>query len=266
MSKSIIIRLNSEQEEVKSKLAELLQLDTEVAELELKLATLLAELRCFQLQYYREIGSIYIDLDEIEAQIAEFVALLNPLDKKAQEQAKRARTRAQVSQKASQFLANNAEEAKDFLPSASLKELYRQIAKLIHPDLTTDKQEHEFRKKIMVEVNQAYEKGDEIKLRRILRQIFNGNQIMEEGEDLAAEIAQVKERITSIQTEITKIKKQSIYQLRERVLKAQKEGQDLLAEMAAKLKEKLQESKQRLALLKTEAQQSLELTNKGESA
>ena len=252
LTKRTINYWNLDQEKSKRKLAELLQLDAEVAELELELATLLAELRCFQLQYYREIGSLYIEVDEIEAQIAEFVALLNPLDKKAQEEAKRARIRAQVSKKASQFLTDNAKETKDFRPSASLKEIYRQIAKLIHPDLTTDKQEHEFRKQIMVEVNQAYEKGDEIKLRRLLRQILNGSQMIEEGENIAEEIAQVKERITNIHSEITKIKKQSLYQLKERVLKAQKDGRDLLAEMTTKLKEQLNKAKQRLAELKTE--------------
>ena len=266
MNKSIIIRLTPEHEEIQRKLAELLQLDTEVAELELKLATLLAELHHFQLQYYRRVGSLYIELDEVEAQIAEFIALLNPWDQEAQKRAKKARIKAKVSQRASQSLANNKEETNDFKPSASLKELYRQIAKLIHPDLTTDTQECEIRKQIMMEVNKAYEKGDEIKLRRLLRQILNGSPIMEEGEDVAEEIAQVKERIKSIQAEITQIQKQSIYKLRERILKAQKEGKDLLGEMTAELEEKLKEAKQRLEELKKEAQQTLESTDKGESA
>jgi uncharacterized phage infection (PIP) family protein YhgE len=261
MNKSIIICLTPEQEEFQHKRAELLQLDREVAQLELQLATLRGELHHFQLQYYREVGSLYIELDEIEAQIAELIALLNPLDEEAQKRAKQARIRVQVSQRTSQFLANHAQERKrkDFKSSGSLKELYRQIAKLIHPDLTTDIQESEYRIQIMIEVNQAYDQGDEIKLRRLLRHILTGSRFMEEEEDITQEIAQIKERMKSIQAEMTKIKKQSLYQLRERVLQARQEGKDLLAEMTTKLQEKLQEATQRLARLKTEAQQRGEL-------
>jgi hypothetical protein len=53
------------------------------------LATLRAELADFESRYLRTVGTLYAELDEIEAQIAEAEARRMPSDSKAQEQATR---------------------------------------------------------------------------------------------------------------------------------------------------------------------------------
>ena len=57
---------------------------------------------------------------------------------------------------------------KEFKSSESLKKLYREVAKAIHPDLTTDEKERVRREKLMAEANLAYGEGNEAKLQSIL--------------------------------------------------------------------------------------------------
>ena len=50
----------------------------------------------------------------------------------------------------------------------SLKKLYREIAKRIHPDLATDEKDRARRHKLMAEANRAYEDGDEARIVQLL--------------------------------------------------------------------------------------------------
>ena len=113
MEHEIIHKLTPEQEELEKKKAELAALETELAEKELNLVTFQAELSSFENEYMRVIGICYTELDRIEAQIEEYIALL--------------------------------ESGRDFQPSAELKKLYCQVAKKIHPDLATDDEERQRR-------------------------------------------------------------------------------------------------------------------------
>ncbi|MCJ7555432.1 MAG: hypothetical protein MUP90_00775, partial [Gammaproteobacteria bacterium] len=64
------------------------------------------------------------------------------------------------------MLAQRAEPEKllRFKPSERLRTLYRELAKLVHPDLTTDEGDRARRTPLMVEVNAAYQAGDEARL------------------------------------------------------------------------------------------------------
>jgi len=118
---------------VSRKLYELAGLEEELAQRELDLATLQAELSAFEARYFRIVGVRYAEFDDIEAQIAQAQNELNRNDSETQEQAAQARTQAWESAQA----AGTAKEQvqKKFKPSESLKKLYREIAKRIHPDL-----------------------------------------------------------------------------------------------------------------------------------
>lgn len=215
-----------EEQELNKKLAELFALEAELTERELELATTQAELHAFEREYLRVVGIRYMELDRVEAQITEYMAYL--------------------------------ESSRDFKPSESLKKFYREVAKRIHPDLATDKEERSRRQQLMAEANQAYEDGDEERLRAILHSWESSSESVK-GEGVVAElirtirkISQSQDRLMAIQKEIEALEQTDLYQLKSKVITAQEAGQDLLAEMALQLDEQITVAKERLEELKTQ--------------
>lgn len=252
MSTSLTRRQTPEERELENKRAQLVALEAELAQHELDLTTLKAELTVFESRYLREVGVLYAELDEIEAQIAEAQARLNPTNQQAQEQASRARTQAQESAQTA-GAAQKPGEQKKFTASESLKKLYRDIAKSIHPDLATDEADRARRQRVMVEANQAYADGDEARLQAILREWESSPESVK-GEGTGAElirairkIAQVEERLRAIEAEIIKLKSSDLYQLKAKVEESESEGRDLLGELASQMKRQITEARKRLA-------------------
>ena len=157
-----------EAREVEKKKTELASLEARLAERELDLATLQAELRSFEGTYLRIVGSRFAELDQIEAQIAEAGARNKPKDREAQQRASQARAQAQESARAVEG-EQQAGKREPFRPSDNLRKLYREVAKRIHPDLATDESERKRRHELMTEANRAYEEGDAARLEAILR-------------------------------------------------------------------------------------------------
>lgn len=225
MEYGIIHKLTPEQEELENKKIELAKLETELAEKELELATFQAELNTFEKEYMRIIGVRYTELDRIEAQINEYIELL--------------------------------EANRDFKPSPELKKVYREVAKKIHPDLATDDDERQRRQQLMAEANQAYEDGDVEKLRAILHdwesspESVKGEGISFELIRIIRQIAQSRERLKVIQEEIQALETTELYQLKTQVIEATKSGQNLLAAMASQLDEEIDNANQKLEELKT---------------
>lgn len=241
-----------EEKELSRKLSELSELEAELAQRELDLATLQAELHTFEARYLRVVGVRYAELDEIKAQIAEAEALLKPKDNKIQEEAAKARAQAQESAQATGVVQERKEEK--FIPSEGMKKLYRELAKRIHPDLVIDEEERISirRHQLMTEANRAYEEGDEAKLQSILNEWESSPESVK-GEGIAAElvrvirkIAQIEERLSVIELEITRLKESDLYQLKKKEEEAEDEGRDLLAEMASQVEEQIDRSKRHL--------------------
>jgi len=69
-----------EDAELSRKREELAELQARLAELELQLFTLRLELTEFEALYHSKVGSLYAELDEVEALIAERLARDRPLD------------------------------------------------------------------------------------------------------------------------------------------------------------------------------------------
>jgi hypothetical protein len=245
-----------EERELKRKLAELATLEDKLAQRELDLATLQAELKVFETRYLSVVGIRYAELDEIEAKIAEAQATLNPDDKTFQEEATNAREQANESAAA----AGEAQESdrRMFESSDELKRLYREVAKRIHPDLSTDKKDYALRQRLMVEANRAYKSGDEEKLRSILNEWERSPDAVK-GEGAGADlvrvirkIAQVEARLQVIQTTISGLERSELHQLKVKVEKADQKGRDVLAEMTSHLEIKITEAKRRLGKITKE--------------
>lgn len=224
MENAIARKKTPEEDELDKKLVELTALEAKLAQGELDLATLQGELQAFEREYFRVVGVRYTEIDRIEAQIAEYMASLETLG--------------------------------DFEPSHDLKQLYREVAKRIHPDLATDEEERSRRQRLMAEANQAYEDGDEERLRAILRgwgtssKSTKGQGVVTELVGTIRKISQSQKRLKTIQEEVKALEQTDLYQLKTKVITAQKTGQDLLVEMASQLDEQINAAKERLEELK----------------
>jgi DnaJ-domain-containing protein 1 len=248
-------RKTPEEEELDIKLAELNELESKLAQRELDLATIRGELRGFEIQYLRIIGTRYAELDEIEAQIAEIQARLKPKDKKSQEHAEGARTKAQESAQAAERIQEQFKQGK-FAPSESLKKLYREVAKTVHPDLANDEEDRARRQSFMAEANRAYQEGEGARLEAILHEWESSPESVK-GDGVGAElirmirkINQVKERLNVIEAEIDQLGRSELYQMKIKVEEAESEGRDILGEMGTHLEEQIALAKQELKRMK----------------
>src|SRR5215467_2065283 len=91
------LRPTPEEQELALKRREVQDLEGRLIERELQLAGLKGELSAFERLYLKQVGTLYAELDEIEAQIAELLARRNPDNAKAQSTAREARARAEES-------------------------------------------------------------------------------------------------------------------------------------------------------------------------
>ena len=251
MSTDITRRKTPEESELEQKQTNLEILEEELTQRELELATIKADLQAFEGLYLRIVGIQYAELDKIKAQIAEAQARLDPINKDAQKQASQARAQAQESERATES-ALEQKKQKKFVPSDELKKLYQEVARSMHPDLTTDEKARIYRHQMMAEANCAYEEGNEDRLREILEQWESSSEAVE-GEGTGAElirvirkIAQVEARLRAIDAEMAELKASDLWQLKEKVEEAENKERDLLSEMATVIESKIAEAKQSL--------------------
>jgi len=257
MSTDLIRAQTPEEKELARKLAELTVLESELAQQELDLATLQAELHAFERRYLRFVGIRYAELDEIDAQIAEALAEASPKSSEAQERASQARAQSNESAQASKIAQEPGRRDK-FTPSDALKKLYREAAKCIHPDLATDDNDRVRRQHFMAEANQAYEDGDEPRLREILREWESSPEAVK-GDGIGAElvrvirkIAQIERRLQAIESILAQLRSSDLFRLKVEVERAEAEGPDLLAEMASRLDQQIADVWRHLAGLQQE--------------
>src|SRR5271166_364585 len=92
--------LTPEDEELERKKARLAELEAQLGDRELELASCRADLSHFERRYLRTVGRRYALLDDLTAKIAEARARENPDRKDARNQAREARSSAQESARA----------------------------------------------------------------------------------------------------------------------------------------------------------------------
>lgn len=242
-----------EERELARKRREQERFEAELAECELRLASLRGELGALERRYLKFVGLPYAELDELRAQLAERMAAEDPGNERLQRAAREARLRADASRTAASV--KESEETKNFSPTPELKRAYREVAKRIHPDLTTNEMDRARRQELMAEANEAYQQGDESRLAKIL-DTYESSPETVEGEGLGAELVRVirklslmKNRLGEIETEIQKFLNSDLYLLKVQVEDAHEQGRDLLAEMADKVRKRIADCKERLEVL-----------------
>jgi hypothetical protein len=245
MSVYITKTVTAEQRELRKKRKELEKLEAELVQRELDLSTMTAELRALDLLYMRKVGIRLTQLDLLDARIAEFLARLNPEDRAAEKRAKEARQHADETRAEARTAQAAPEENTQFKPSESLRALYREAAKNIHPDLACDESDRELRTRWMVEINNAFQGGNEDRLRSLLEQWMNSPESVQGSgtnadlERTIRKIARAQERLKAIQSDMERLKHSFAYSLKMRMRAARKDGRDLLDDMAKKIEKQI---------------------------
>ena len=187
--------------ELEKKQSELDNLTLLLAQKELDLATLISELLVFESKYVQVVGVRIAELDDIEAQILGKLVSKHPLDPGISEEAEIAREKARASKFASSHIDNDTDHLEEFKPSENIKNLYREVAKQIHPDLAQDEKEKKIREELMKKANQAFKVGDEEKLRSILKE-WDSSPDRISGEGIAADLIRIIRQISKIERRI----------------------------------------------------------------
>lgn len=235
-----------EEAELAKKIEELASLQSQLANIDFQLFNLRLELAEFEAIYCSKVGIVYAELDEVEALIAEKIAKAKPHDPEAAQVAGTARKQAEESRKAASELAIPAKPVR----SDNLRNLYREAAKRLHPDLSRDEADRKVREQMMTAANLAYEKGDEARLRAILDD-YESSPDTVIGTDTAAELVRairrislVNKRIPQVEREIAELKASELFRLKTLVDEGTSNGKDVLGEMVERLKVQVEEKRE----------------------
>ena len=227
------------------------RLRAQVAELEAMLGERGAEidrvksqLEVFRIKYRRQVGTLHEQLDKLEAAIAE--AELGELSRRVES----------GSGGPSQSPAGGRPAPLPRYTSDAVRNLFRDVAKAIHPDLARDESTRDRRHTLMVEANRAYALGDEERLRVIL-QAWERSPEAVPGSDpeamrlrLVRRIAQIEEQLETLESDLADLKDSPLWKLKAMVDEAAAAGKDLVREMVGRLKRDIMVATNRLDALR----------------
>jgi hypothetical protein len=211
--------------------AELAKLRATLTAREAELDHLRAQLNSFEGRYIRQVGVLYIQLDEWEDRIAQLNNPTPPTET------------AGAPHLDSEMWVSTAESANNQNPAAlDLKALFREVAKRIHPDRARSLHDERQRTHLMSQANAAFLREDAGLLQRML----NGyDPSTNSGDDLTSvaklkrvldQIANSQQDILNIDAAIEALTRSEMAQLKTRTTRAALQGRDLLAEHAARVK------------------------------
>lgn len=238
VSQVLAVRKSPEEEELHRKEDELASLQDQVAQKELELLTLESEQQAFETEYISTVGRTFADLDGLVAQIAQLLASRRPADAKAREFAERA---AERSARSSEAVADADPCLLDSDFSSTLKGVYREVAKRVHPDLADTAEDRAIREELMKAANSAYEFADLEGLRRILEswesrpEAVRGDSIAEQLVRVIRKIAQLSARLATIELEIDRLVTSEMYELRSAAADMGRPRADVFEEMATQV-------------------------------
>ena len=211
----------------------LAELDAALIERSAELVRVKAELHAFRTEYRQRVGSLHEQLERLELEIAE--AELGELSKLVEAGAD---SQAGPNEKSDGARA----EALPRFTSDAVRRLFRDVAKVIHPDLARDDLARDRRHALMIEANRAYAMGDEEQLRWVL-QAWERSPEAVPGSDpeamrlrLLRRVAQIEEQLGLLASELAVLTDSPVWKLKAMVDAAAAKGKDLVRETVARLK------------------------------
>jgi hypothetical protein len=236
--------------ELQRKKAELVSLLKKVSQMETEFVTIRSELSAFEFKYHCTVGRRYAELDLLEANLAGAETFSNSAwgDRQAMPAIS---ADEQKWLGAFRFLARQ-DAAVNVRPSKPLKRLYREVAKLIHPDLGLDEKDRLKRQSLMTQANEAYRSGDGHKLRAILLHWRSSPEsVVGDGPGVELvrvirRVDQVRRRIRLLVRKMEALRRSELYRLKTLIEENEHKGRDLMRQMAAILDERIARSRARL--------------------
>jgi len=224
--------------------ARLSKLDAEYAEQSATASRAQADLAAFKARYRHEVGQLHEELDQLEAELAE--AERGELLK---------RPPAPPAPDAAPAPARS--EPLPRFTSDAVRKLFRDVAKVIHPDLARDADTRHRRHSLMIEANRAYALGDEEQLRGILEAWERSPEAIE-GTDaeatrlrLVRRMAQIEEQLELIAGDQAALQESPMWQLKAMVDEEAARGKDLVKDMVRRLKRDILVATNRLDALRS---------------
>lgn len=245
-----------EEIELAKKRQELAGLLEDQARCERDLSAIKGEIRVFERAYEQLLGARITELEQLEWQISGLLG--SDADEEHHKYYHTSEHETLSRPLGTTSLLDDDPDTTSIMEEKSLKALYREVAKTIHPDLGMDDHERFRRQELMVIANQAYQEGDRTGLHRLLREWQLGPELAQ-GMDIGAELirlirqlAHVRQTIQELRDQTVELIASDIYRFKQRVDDALSDGIDLLAEMAATVDLDLAKARKRLALLRGE--------------
>ncbi|MBZ4418129.1 molecular chaperone DnaJ [Myxococcus sp. RHSTA-1-4] len=194
----------------------------EISTLDLEVETLASELADFSARYERELSAAFACLERRERLVRRLQVLqdeLARLDAELRTPAPKASGRK--SRKAARSYRAGREEAEGERPwtpgatldddvpeplspppdlaseAQTLKRLYRKLARLIHPDLARTEEERQRLHQLMIQVNLAFEKGDQTALELFLVRVDQG-ELLDTTVSVDERLAHLEKRIAAL--------------------------------------------------------------------
>jgi hypothetical protein len=240
-------------EELVRRKAQLLVLSGRLLKRERDLVAFRAELHAFETSYRKALGARYARLDDLAERLDRTAPAGDlPPEDDPDGDGPAERYPGQGVPGGQNWAWGEREPEKEpervVVVSDDAKRLFRQLARLIHPDLAGDPEERERRTNLMVAANEAYEQGDTAALERLLEEwrqspeAVTGTGAAAELERTLRRIAQTESGIRRVDEELAELDASAMGWLRRRVDKAAREGWDLLAHMVRELDRQISEA------------------------
>jgi chromosome segregation ATPase len=244
--------------------------EAEMINHEADLVDLRVELSAFRLEYDTRVGRKVAELEEIEAEIKRCQQRISQYRQWGPGGLPQTRTGTAYVPVEEQYRRTWQQpeeppspphvEPMDTATEAQIKKLYRQLCRRFHPDLTQDASERDWRTEMMTAINAAYAARSLVELEALAEKPEHSS-TAENGADkqrLAAlrdRLQQIQRRLREVEQEIRELTNSPTMQMSLDVKFAERQGRDLLAEMAADVEKDLARKRVELDFLRAQLKQ-----------
>jgi hypothetical protein len=244
---------------------EVMRLRDQLARLEQERADLIVELGEFELIYNARVGPLQARLEAAQLHIAEYQLRIDlirlrgkalapsQLEAEVEYRLREQRRRSETASAAAEEAQSKPVPAQPIDPALKLdlKQLYRELAKGVHPDLAVDEVDRVKRSEKMTQVNAWYAQQNLASLRQLLREVGDAQAgraetIEQKRVRLQSEHDRLDAAIRRVRSEINELNQGALLSLKLEYALQKARGRDLLIEVAARTQTQLDQAEREL--------------------